>query len=80
MGQRCQISARADRSAARYDRVDARADERQQGIDGGCADAGVTARQHVGAKQHHRAHSRRVERRADAGRVAAQQVDLELVE
>ena len=80
MGQRRQVSARADRSTARHDRVNAGADERQQGVDRGDADAGVTARQHVGAQQHHRAHDAHVERRADAGRVAAQQVDLELVE
>ena len=42
------------------------------------ADAGEPLRQHVGAQRHHRAHDGHRQRFADAGRVTAQQVQLQL--
>ena len=78
--QRREVAARADRSAARHDRMDARVERVDQPIERRAPDARVALREHVRAQRHHRAHGARRQRLADARRVAAQQVPLELAE
>ena len=78
--ERREVAAGADRSAARHDRVDARVERVDQPVERRAPDAGVALREHVGAQRHHRAHRARRQRLADAGRVAAQQVALQLAE
>ena len=80
VGERGEVAARADRSAARHARVDAAVEEVEQPLERRAADAGEALGQHVGAERHRRTHGPNRQRIADAGGVAAQQVDLQRAE
>ena len=75
--QRREVAAGADRAAARHARMDAAVEQREQRLERLDADAGEALRQHVGAQRHRRAHRAHRQRLADAGGVAAQQVELQ---
>ena len=57
-----------------------RVEQRDQRVERLDADAGEALRQHVRAQRHRRAHGARRQRLADAGGVAAQQVELQRLE
>ena len=76
--ERRQIAARADRSAAGHVRVHAAVERRDERLERLDANAGESLRQHIRAQRHRRAHGAHRQRLVDAGRVAAQQVDLQL--
>ena len=80
MRERRQVAARAHRPARRHARVHAAIQHLDQQLQRFDADAGKPFRQHVGAQRHCRAHHRHLKRVADAGGVAAQQIDLKRVE
>ena len=80
MGQRRQVAAGAHRSAAGHHRVHRGVEHRDEQVERLEPDAGMAARQDVGAQRHHRADDGNGEEVADAGGVAAQQVDLQRVE
>ena len=77
VGEGRQVAARADRSAGRHTRMHARVGQREERVERLGADARVSLRQHVGAKRDERAHDGRRQRLADAGGVAAQQIQLQ---
>ncbi len=80
MRQRSQVAARADRAPARHLRVHAAVEQVDQAFERDAADAGESFGEHVGAQRHRRAHRANGERLADAGRVAAEQIELERAE
>ena len=75
--ERRKVAARADRSAARHARVDAAIEHVDQPLERAAADAGEALGEDVGAQRHRRTHGADRQRLADAGRVAAQQIELE---
>ena len=80
MGQRREITARADTALLRHQRVQLRVQHRDQEFGHFRPAPGESLREHVGAEQHHRAHFARRERWSHAGRMAADEIDLELGE
>jgi len=78
MGQRGEITTRADGAALGDDRGDARVEHADQQLDHRDADARMATRQAVRQQQHHRAHGIRREWFADAAGMAANQVALKL--
>ena len=76
--QRREVAAGADRAARRHHRVHAAVQQRDQQVERLEPDAGEPLGQHVGAQRHRRAHDGHRQRLADAGGMAAQQVDLQL--
>ena len=78
VGQRGQIAAGAQRAFLRDARMHAAVEHVQQQLQRLDADAGMAARQRVGADQHDRAHGGGVQRIARADRVADQDVALQL--
>jgi len=75
--QRGEIAGRAQRSLLGHDRVDTLAQQFQQRVDDQRAHTGEALGQRVGAHDQHGPHRRLVGQRADARRMAAQQVHLE---
>ncbi len=78
--QRREVARGAHGALAGDDRKDVRREHPQKCFDRGDADARVSPRQRVGPQDHHGSHGRRRERLADACRVAANQVALQLLE
>ena len=78
--QRRQVAARPDRSARRHDGMHTAIDQRDQQLERLDPNAGKAFRQHVRAQRHRRADDGHRQRIADAGGVAAQQIDLQLGE
>ena len=78
--ERREVAARADRAARRHARMHAAVEQRDQRLERLDADAGEALGQHVRAQRHRRAHGADRQRLADAGGVAAQQVELQRVE
>ena len=77
MCERRKVARRAQAALLRHDRVDAAIEEGQQAIDEERPAAAVTERKRVGPQQQHGPDDLARERRADAGRVAHQEVRLE---
>ena len=77
MGERREVARRADGALLRHDRVDAALEERQQPVDDDRAAAAVAERERVRPEQQHRPDDLHGQRRADARRVAHQEVLLE---
>ena len=75
--QRREIARGAEAPLFGHDRMDAEAQEVEQAVDDQRTAAAVAEGQRVGAQEQHRPHDLARERRADAGRVAHQQVLLE---
>jgi hypothetical protein len=78
--ERREIAAGADRAAAGHERVHMRVQQIEQAIERAAANAGVALGEDVGAQRHHRAHRAPRQQLADAGRVAAQEVALQIAE
>ncbi len=78
--ERREVAAGADRPAARHARVHAAVEQREQQLERRAPDAGEALRQDVGAQRHRRAHGADRQRLADAGGVAAQQIQLQRAE
>ena len=78
VGQRRQVARGAQAAAGRHDRVHGRVEHRDQQLDDLDADAGEPDGQGVGAEHEHGPHDLVGQRIADAGRVATDQVALEL--
>ena len=78
MGERRQVARRAEAAARWDDRVDGRVEHADEQLDDVDADAGEPDRERVGTQQEHRAHDLVGQRVADAGRVRADQVALQL--
>jgi hypothetical protein len=80
VGERREVAARADGSAARDHGMDARVERVDQPVERRAADPREPFREDVGAQNHHRPHRARRQRLADAGRMAPQQVALQVAE
>ena len=78
VGEGRQVPARPDRSLRGHDGVDAGVEQRDQQLEGLEAHAGEALGEHVGPQQHQRARLRLLEGGAHAGRVGAEQVELQL--
>ena len=77
MRERSEIARRPDRTLRRNDRQDVGREHRDERLDGRDANAGVPARQRVGAQRHHRPHDGIRQSGSDARGVASNQVALE---
>ena len=75
--QRREIAACPNRSSRRHHRMHTTIEQRDEQLQCERVDAGKALREHVGAERHHRPHDGNRQRPAHAGRVAAQQVDLQ---
>ena len=75
--ERREVAGGADRALRGHDRMDACVDEREQPLDHDRAHARETAREARGLQHHDQPHGRVGERRADAGRVRAHEVELQ---
>ena len=80
VGERREVAAGADRAAARHDRVHPPVEQREQVLDRVAPDAREPFGEHIGAQRHRRAHRASRQRLADAGGMAAQQVQLQLLQ
>ena len=80
MRERREVAARADRAAARHERVHAAVEQLDEALERGAANAGEALGEHVRAQRHRRAHRAHRQRLADAGRMAAQQIELQRAE
>ena len=78
VGERREVAGRPDAPLLRHDRMDAVRQQRQDGVDDRRPTTAVAQGQGVRPQEQHRADDLARERRADAGRVAHQQVLLEL--
>jgi hypothetical protein len=76
--QGSQVAGRPDRSLPGNHRQHAGVEMREERLHHLGADPRVPARQHVRAQQHEHAHGGLVERLSDPGRVAANQIELQL--
>ena len=76
--ERGEIAGRADGAAARDHREHVVVEQREQRVDQFGAYAGDAGREAVRLEQQHAAHERRCERLADAARVTAHEIELQL--
>ena len=80
MRERREIAARADASLLRNRRIQPGVQHAEQQLGELEARAGIALRDHVRAQQHHRAHLALGQQIADAGGMAANEIDLQLGE
>ncbi len=77
VGERREVTAGANRATARDHRMDAAVQQLQEQFQGLAPDAGESLRQHIRAQRHGGTHRPRRQRFSDAGRMTAQQVQLQ---
>ena len=80
MRQRREIAARPDRALLRNDRADAAIQHFHEQLDDFEPNPAKAEREHVRPQQHHRAHLWLGERTADAAGMAADEIDLQLLQ